>query len=117
MHIRSWARAGLIVAAIAGASVSALAADPPEVQDERRALNGAQAQMAAQQLADYRAERIRIADEQAAKEASYRDAVAAHDAEVAAMRQRAADDQARWEAAVAACNAGDYSQCAQPQQP
>ncbi|HWJ70979.1 MAG TPA: hypothetical protein VNS79_13140 [Sphingobium sp.] len=117
MHIGSWAKVGFLVAAIAGASVSALAEDPPETQAERRALNEAQAKFAAQQIADYQAQKAAIAEEQAAKEAAYRDAVAARDADIAATRQKAADDHARWEAAVAACNAGDVSQCAQPQQP
>lgn len=117
MHIGSWARAGLAIAAIAGVSAGALATDPPETQAERRALNGAQADFAAKQMADYEAEKARIAEEQAAREAEYRAALAAHDADVAARRQKAAEDRSRWEAAVAACNAGDISQCAQPYQP
>jgi len=108
------AHMGLLAGAMVVAPVVAMAEDPPEEQAQRRALNEAQAKFAAQQIADWQAERQAIADKQAADERAYREAVAAHDAEVAAIKQKADEDRARWEAAVAACEAGDYSQCAQP---
>jgi hypothetical protein len=59
------------------------------------------------------------ADKQAAQDAAYRRSVAEHEARVAAYNaqvaetaRKAAEDQAKWRAAVAACNAGDKSQCA-----
>jgi len=115
MRFGTVARAGLLMSMVLMAPIAAIAKDTPEEEAQRRELNEAQARFAAQQMADYQAKRQAIADEQAAAEQRYREAVAAHDAEVAAIDQKAADDQARWEAAVAACNAGDYSQCAQPQ--
>lgn len=117
MRMSSWARAGLLAAAITAIPAPALAVDTPEEQAQRQALNGEQAKFAAQQIADYEARKQAIADEQAAQEAAYQDALAARDAQIAATDKAHAEAQARWEAAVAACNAGDRSQCAQPAQP
>lgn len=115
MRFGTVARMGLLMGVALMAPVAAIAKDTPEEEEQRRLLNEQQARFAAGQMADYEAKRRAIAEEQAAAEQRYREALAAHDAEVAAIKQKAADDRARWEAAVAACNAGDYSQCAQPQ--
>lgn len=114
MRMNSWARFGLLAAAIAVMPAATLAADTPEEQAQRQALNEEQAKFAAQQIADFEAQKKAIADEQATQEAAYRDALAARDAQIAATDKAHAEAQARWEAAVAACNAGDRSQCAQP---
>jgi len=114
MRFGTFARLGLLMSAMIVTPISAIAKDTPEEEAQRRTLNEQQARMAAQQVADYQEKRQAIADADAAAQRSYREAVAAHDAEVAAIKQKAAEDQARWEAAVAACEAGDYSQCAQP---
>jgi multidrug efflux pump subunit AcrA (membrane-fusion protein) len=103
---------GVAMAALVVAPMSALAEDPPEVQVQRRALNEAQAKLAADQVSDYLARKQAIADEQAAKEAAYQQAVAARDAGIRATDAKAAADRAAWERAVAACTAGDRSQCA-----
>lgn len=114
MRFGSWARLGLVIAAMAAAPMSAGATDTPDEVAQREALNSEQARLAAQQLAGFEAERKAAVDAQDAKEAAYRAALAAHDADVAASQQRAAEAMARWEAAVAACKAGDRSQCAPP---
>jgi len=116
MRMGSWARFGLLAAAMAAMPAGVLAVDTPEEQAQRQALNREQAWLAAQQIADFEAREKAIADEQAAQEAAYREALAAREAQIAAADKAHAEAQARWEAAVAACNAGDRSQCAQPAQ-
>ena len=114
MQIMTFARTALLMGAMLGAPVGALAQDPPEEQEARRALNMEQARLASEQIARFNAEKQAIADEQAAKEQAYRDALAEREALIAATQKKALEDRARWEAAVTACLAGDYSQCAQP---
>ena len=112
MRNKTLATLGFAMAAMMAVPMAAIAQDSPEVQAERQALNGAQAKLAADQIAQFTAEKKAAEETQAAKEAAYRSALAAHDAEVAAMKQKAADDQAKWEAAVIACKNGDRKFCA-----
>lgn len=91
-----------------------LAEDPPEVVAERKALNDAQAKLAADQVATYLASKKAVAEQAAADQSAYKRALADRDAQIAATNARAAEEQARWQAAVAACNAGDKTKCAQP---
>jgi len=117
MRFGTLAHLGLAMSALVMAPGVALAEDPPEVVAERQKLNEQQAKFAADQIAGWQAERQAVAEKQAEADRAYKEALAAREAEIAASQQAAADARARWEAAVAACNAGDYSQCAQPQSP
>ncbi|MBB5987184.1 MULTISPECIES: hypothetical protein [Sphingobium] len=116
MRHGSLMRGAFLTAALLSMASGALAQDPPEIQEERRALNAEQAKLAADLVADYQARKAAVAEEQAARDVAYKRALREHDAQVAAIKAKAAEDQARWEAAVAACKAGDYSQCG-PRQP
>ena len=72
---------------------------------------------AKREIAEYEAQKKRIADEQAAKEATYRKALADREALIAENERKTREAQAKWEAAVAACRAGDRSQCGPQPQP
>ncbi|WP_293648203.1 cell envelope integrity protein TolA [Sphingopyxis sp. RIFCSPHIGHO2_12_FULL_65_19] len=95
------------------------AVTPPEPAQPSQAvqsLNSQQAAAAQREIQAYEARKKAIADEQAAKEAAYRKALADREALIAENNRRASEARAKWEAAVAACRAGDQSQCApQPQ--
>lgn len=95
------------------------AATPPEPAPPSQAvqsLNSQQAAAAQREIQAYEARKKAIADEQAAKEAAYRKALADREALIAENNRRASEARVKWEAAVAACRAGDQSQCApQPQ--
>ncbi|MBA3940433.1 MAG: hypothetical protein C0520_04395 [Sphingopyxis sp.] len=89
-------------------------AKPDPSAEEKAAtssLNAQQAVAAKREVAEYEAQKKRIADEQAAKEAAYRKALADREALIAETDRKAREAQAKWEAAVAACKAGDHSQC------
>ncbi|WP_428628187.1 cell envelope integrity protein TolA [Sphingopyxis sp.] len=95
------------------------AVTPPEPAQPSQAvqsLNSEQAAAAKREIQAYEARKKAIADEQAAKEAAYRQALADREALIAENNRRASEARAKWEASVAACRAGDQSQCApQPQ--
>lgn len=110
-----FAKLGFAMAVMMAAPMAAIAQDSPEVQAERQALNGAQAKLAADQIAEFNAQKQAATETQAVAETAYRSALAAYDAEVAASKQKAADDQAKWEAAVIACKNGDRKFCAPKQ--
>ncbi|MGI8840483.1 MAG: hypothetical protein ACR2F8_06865 [Caulobacteraceae bacterium] len=66
------------------------------------------------QMADYEAKKAAIAEQAKANDAAYAAALAAHQAEVDEMARKTAADMADWQRRVAACKAGDRSQCAHP---
>ena len=96
------------------APLSPAPAPQPNAEEEAatRSLNAQQAAAARKERADYAAEVKRVADEQAAKEAAYRKALADREALIAENERKAREAQETWQAAVAACKAGDHSQCA-----
>lgn len=75
-------------------------------------LNAEQARAARRDIEAYEARKKAVADQQAASQRAYDQALADHQAKLAALARQAEEDQARWRAAVAACKAGDRSQCA-----
>lgn len=75
-------------------------------------LNAKQAEAAKREAAAIAARRRAIAAQQAARERAYQQALADHRAKIAETDRKAQEEQAKWRAAVAACAAGDRSQCA-----
>lgn len=92
-------------------------APPPEpkVNEQEvaatQSLNAQQNAAAKRETQAYEAEKKRIADKAAADQAAYRKALADREARIAEINRKAAEDRRRWEQAVAACKAGDHSQC------
>ena len=90
-------------------------ASAPSPEQERAVLNGAEAQAAASQVDQNEANQRHYNAAMHRWEnnvAAYHDAAAAHHADVAQYRR----DMALWHADVAACEAGDHTRCAPPEQ-
>ena len=114
-----YTRDGAAKAAPAKPEAAAAVPTAPSVEEQAAtsSLNAQQAATAKREIAEYEAQKKRIADEQAAKEAAYRKALADRDALIAENERKAREARAKWEAAVAACRAGDRSQCGPQPQP
>lgn len=99
----------------APSAIGPTAPSEPKVREEEiaatRSLNTQQNIAAKREIEAYETEKKRIADEQAAKDAAYRKALADREALIAETNRKAAEDRRKWEAAVAACKAGNRSQC------
>ncbi|OYY65117.1 hypothetical protein [Sphingomonas sp. 28-62-11] len=75
-------------------------------------LNAQQAAAAKRDILAFEARKKAVAAQQAANLRAYQKALADREAKIAEINRKAQEDQARWRAAVAACAAGDRSQCA-----
>ncbi|MFZ5725640.1 MAG: hypothetical protein ACOY4C_04430 [Pseudomonadota bacterium] len=114
-----YTREGAAKAVPAKPEAAAAVPTAPSVEEQAAtsSLNAQQAATAKREIAEYEAQKKRIADEQAAKEAAYRKALADREALIAENERKAKEAQMKWQAAVAACRAGDQSQCAPQPKP
>lgn len=111
----------LILTAIAGASlllggpaVAQRAADGTTAEERANtaALNKAQADRAAAEIAAYSAQLSGVAAQDAAAKAEFSSQTAAYEAEKARIAAMSAEELVQWEADVAACKGGDTGRCA-----